>query len=685
MTARGRGGRGPSASGRPPSAQPAMKRPPSRRPLSRRLSGSRLSGSRPSGSRPPRKRLVAIRTLATFGFVLLGARLVMVQVLSANRYAAFGAAEVTSDVVVPALRGGIYDRSGRALAMSVPVKDVVADPFIIHHPAEEATALSGVLGASEPSLLAELTEHSGYVVLARGLGQHESSKLAALDLPGINLIPASEWVDPAGSIAAPVIGQVGTDGNGLSGLEYQYNSLLAGHPGREEVESSPGGVPLPGGTKVLAPARPGSSLELTIDQPLQYVTDQALGHELLASHANSGTAVVMNTKTGGILAMANLVVDEKTHQVLEAPSNLAVTQVYEPGSVFKIVTFSAALEDGLITPDTMFTIPPYLMLGGWEFHDAWSHGTIQLPAIQVIAQSSNIGTIEIAERLGKYRLAKQITALGFGEPTGLHFPGASPGIVNPVSKWSISAMGSTPIGQDAGVTALQVADAMNTVANGGVFIPPHLVRAIVSPSGKLSVPRREPSRRVFSSDTAKVLTRMLEQVVIDGTGVKAPIPGYSVAGKTGTANIPNGHGGYEANGYMATFTGFAPAEHPALTAVVTIDHGWPPYGGSIAAPVFSEVMRYALHHYGVPTSPGGGITGGKPRLVPYGLGIQGPGVEAGPAVPQVAQAPSTPEMVASRQSAPASEAVSRHVSPGGARAGSSIASSAGYLPEKKRR
>ncbi len=643
------------------------------------MSGQSRGGAGVSRSRTAAgHRLAAMRVVVVAAFLALGIRLVMVQALSASRYSAFGSAEVTSDVTVPALRGGIYDRSGRPLAMSVALSNVVADPLIIHDPAAEAAKLAPVLGDSEATLQAQLSEHSGYVVIAHLVDNTVSSKVAALALPGINLLAASERVDPAGSIAAPVVGAVGSQGTGLAGLEYQYNALLSGKPGSEQVQMAPGGIPLPGGTRVSRPAVPGSGLELTIDEPLQYVTDQALGAELLASHAASGTAVVMDTHTGAILAMANLVVNQKTRSVQEAPSNLAVTQVYEPGSVFKIVTFSASLQDGVITPSTMFTIPPYLMLGGWRFHDAWSHGTIHLPAIQVLAQSSNIGTIEIAEALGKQRLARQIAAMGFGLPTGLHFPGASPGIVNPVANWSVSAIGSTPIGQDTGVTALQVVDAMNTVADGGVFVPPHLVRAIIPPGSEPRPVARPRTRRVFSQATASELTRMLEQVVIDGTGVKAPIPGYSVAGKTGTANIPNGHGGYQANGYMATFTGFAPAEHPALSAVVSIDHGWPPYGGSIAAPVFSEVMRYALHHYGVPTSPGGGITGGKTRLVPFGLEITAPTY---PGYTTSTGAGTSTGYTASEGVA-ASAGPSGRRSPAAGRA--SIASSAGYVSKKRR-
>jgi cell division protein FtsI (penicillin-binding protein 3) len=550
-------------------------------------------------------------------FLVIAGRLVIVQVFSGSRYSSMGAAEVTSTVDVPAVRGGIFDRNGAVLATSVPKTTIVADPFIIHHPGTEAAALAPVLGLPETQVRKDLTEDSGFVYLAHKVGNAEAKAVGNLNLPGINLLPDSQRVDPAGQLAAPVLGAVGAEETGSSGLEYQYNSLLGGQNGSESIEQSPSGVTLPGSTKQLTPARAGTGIELTLDEPLQYVTEQALGSEIVSSHAKSGIAIVMNSHTGDILAMANLVADKATSQAVEAPTNLALTNVYEPGSVFKLVTFSAALQDGIITPAQVFTVPNSLTIDQWVFHDAESHPTEQLSATQILAQSSNIGTIEIAQLLGKNRLANQIQALGFGRPTGLDYPDESTGLVksNP-NTWSGSDIGSTPIGQDDAVTAQQVLDMVNTVATGGVYVPPRLVQATIAENGTLTDTPRVAPHRALSTTVSSELTTMMEQVVQDGTAVAAGVPGYTVAGKTGTAQVP-GNGGYIPGAYMATFAGFAPAGNPALSAIVVLDQPQPIYGGTVAAPVFSEIMQYALHRYDIPTSPGGGTTGGRAAPISF--------------------------------------------------------------------
>ncbi len=560
-----------------------------------------------------------MRVVIVVVFIALAVRLVAVQALSSAHYARIGASEITTTVQVPAQRGGIFDRNGAVLAISVPRSDVVADPFLIHDPAGEARTLAPVLSLTAPQLQAELSEHAGFVYLAHKVPQTVASKVKTLDLVGITLVPDTQRVDPAGQLAAPLLGTVGSDDAGQAGLEYQFDKLLAGRNGTLIEEQAPGGVVLVGGTKQRPAAKGGSGIELTIDQPLQYATEQSLGEAVASSHAKSGVAVVMDTHTGDILAMANLVVDPTTHKVVEAGQNLALTQVYEPGSVFKLVTFSAALTAGTITPSTVLTIPSSLTIDGWVFHDAENHPTEQLSATQVLAQSSNLGTIEIAQALGKDRLAAQIGALGFGQPTGLDFPGESAGLVKKaVSQWSGSDIGSTPIGQDDAVTAQQVLDMINSVATGGMFVEPRLVRATVSSDGSVTAAPSSAVRRVLSPQVSSELTTMMEQVVQDGTAVSAGVPGYTVAGKTGTAQIPDPvHGGYIPGAYMATFAGFAPAENPVLSAIVVLDQPTPIFGGVVAAPVFSQVMQYALNRYGVPTSPQGSATGGKADPVPF--------------------------------------------------------------------
>ena len=559
-----------------------------------------------------------MRIVLVLVLVAVIARLVDIQILKSSQYAKVAATELSVTVADPGLRGDVYDRNGAVLALSVPTKMVVADDFQIKHPLSEADVLSPLLKVSVGTLSTELREHSGYVKLATQVPTSVGDKLAADDLPGITLLDTSERIDPDATLGGPLLGQVHASGAGASGLEYQYNSLLTGAAGTQTLLESPAGVDLPQGAALTRSAGSnGTGLELTIDQPLQYVTESALGDEIAASHAQSGMAVVMDSRTGEILAMANLVagndglglVPGTSSPVSEASSNLALTEAYEPGSVFKLVPFSAALEDGVINPETDFTVPDQIELDGSTFHDAESHPTEELSATQILAQSSNIGTGEIANLLGESRLLAQVQKLGFGQPTGLDFPGETAGVLAGAAQWEPTNLVSLPIGQVDAVNAVQVLDAYNAVANGGVFVAPRLVRAEIAPDGTVRATKSSPSHRVFSATVDAELTKMLEAVVGQGTGVGAAVPGYTVMGKTGTAQIPvAGADAYIPGAFMASFVGSAPASNPVLSAIVVLDHPTPIYGGTVAAPVFSQIMSYALHRYGIPTSPGAAST-----------------------------------------------------------------------------
>lgn len=545
--------------------------------------------------------------------VAVAARLFDLQVLRSSTYQRLAAAELSVTVADPGLRGALYDRNGAVLAISVPTKTVVADDFQVHHPVEEAAVLAPLLHLPAATLATELHQPSGYVTLATQVPASVGAKLAADGLPGITLLDSSERVDPDGGLAAPVLGQVHASGAGASGLEYEYNQLLAGHPGTQTLLETPAGVDIPSGAALTKSAgRNGTSLELTLDEPLQYVAEQALAKEIVASQAKSGEVVVMDTRTGDILAMANLVAGNNglgpvpgiSGSVSEAPENLAVTQAYEPGSVFKLVPFSAALQNGLISPSTTFTVPDQIQLDGSTFHDAEAHPTEQLSATEILAQSSNIGTSEVATLVGEQRLLAQVRDLGFGTVTGLHFPGETPGILVGAAQWEPTNDVSFPIGQVDAVSALQVLDAYNAVANGGVLVQPRLVRATIAPDGTVHPLARLPARRVFSPSVDAELISMFGAVVTGGTGTAAAIPGYTVIGKTGTSQIPApGQDAYIPGAYMATFVGAAPAPDPVLSAIVVLDRPTPIYGGSVSAPVFAQVMGYALHRYGIPTSP----------------------------------------------------------------------------------
>jgi cell division protein FtsI (penicillin-binding protein 3) len=571
-----------------------------------------------------------VRFFVVLALVLLVARLVDVQVLHSNAYAAQGRGESSITVSLPSLRGGIYARDGSPLALSVATDDVVADDYQVQHPLKTALALSPMVHIPASTLATELHKPSGYVVLARQIDTATGQKIAADAFPGITLIADAQRQVPNGTLALPVIGFTNGSGQGAGGLEYGDNTLLAGSNGKETIMESPSGVTLPQSPVTnRVPTTPGAGLELTIDTQLQYESEQALAKAIESSNAVSGTAVVMDVKTGQILSMANLVA---THPggtgtattgstpaadsagvvsigpkgaIDEASSNLAVTQLYEPGSVFKLVTFSAALQNGLINPNSVFTVPDHMQLDGSTFHDAEQHPTESLSATQILAQSSNIGTSEIAQGVGEQRLLDQVKALGFGQPTGLSFPGESPGLLATAAQWEPTDFVSLPIGQVDAVSALQVLDAYNAVANGGVFVAPKLVQGTLSPSGALTPTAPSATHTVFSPSVDSELTTMLEQVVNTGTGTSAAVPGYTVAGKTGTAQIPTpDHDSYIPGAYMASFVGFAPAANPTLSMIVVLDHPTPIFGGTVAAPVFSQIMSYALHRYDIPTTPG---------------------------------------------------------------------------------
>jgi len=575
------------------------------------------------------RRVVVLRMFLVALLALIAIRLVDLQVVRSGQYQASAHDELVRTVTIPALRGGIYDRAGHVLSLSVPTKQVVADDFQITHPALEALALSPLIGVDAAHLEAMLSRRgpgSGDVTLASAVPLATATTITADAFPGITVLDSSYRSDPNGDLARSLLGFDNFAGAGASGLEYQYNTLLAGRAGMNQVLVSPNGLTLPQSAPVhLVTPIPGRGLELTLDLPLQYQAEQALGRQILATNSISGTAIVMDTRTGDVLAQANLVNTTlgantsglavplsvpSSHPIVpgtaEAMNDLALTATYEPGSVFKLVPFSAALEARLITPATVFNIPNQISFDGYTFHDAENHGQITLTSTGVLAQSSNLGTFQIASKVGEQGLLTQVAKLGFGQPTGLGVPGESPGLLVNSSSWSPTDLISLAIGQVDSATPQQVLDAYNAVANGGVFVAPRLVRAVVNADGSMEATPASTTRRVLSYPVAAELNAMLKEVVLDGTGTNAVVPGYSVAGKTGTAQIPAAGGAnYVPGAYNATFVGYAPAENPVLTTIVVLNRPTPAYfGGVVAAPVFSSIMSYALHRYGIPTTKG---------------------------------------------------------------------------------
>jgi cell division protein FtsI (penicillin-binding protein 3) len=582
---------------------------------------SRTRPSRATVARSPGpRRLLLLRALLATAFCALGVRLVYLQVIDHAHYATLSVEQVRENLTTTALRGGIYDRDGQTLAISRPTSLVVADDFQIKDPATEAAAMSPLVHVPVAKLTALLSRHSGYVVVNNALDLTDGRRVSSLTFQGIVVQDSSVRTYPDGTLATSILGGVNASGAGTTGVEYEYQKMLAGQTGvtREFVSAS--GVNLPAShSTVIRPAKPGVGLELTLDSSLQYVTERDLAQQLKAEDGLTGLAVVMDVKTGQILADASLV-NTKTPAGALGPipawgksvgysgieqsiNNLPFSQAYEPGSVFKVVTFSAALQAGLITPSTVFAVPNSVVVGGRYFHDAENHGLEHLSATQVLAQSSNIGTYEIGKRVGEAGILAQVERLGFGQTTPINFPDETSGLLVNAANWYASDQVALPIGQVDAVPAIQVLDAYNAIANGGVFVEPKLVRGYVYPDGTMKATLPSATRVVLSKSTDSTMIKMLEQVVLDGTGTDAIIPGYSVAGKTGTATIPMPGQDKLTNNYNASFVGFAPASNPILSMIVVIERPLNDiYGGSVSAPVFQQVMSYALHHYGIPSN-----------------------------------------------------------------------------------
>ena len=543
-----------------------------------------------------RRRLIAVLAALVLVFLAVGARLVDLQAFGQERYAQLGLDQRVRKVQLAAERGSVFDRNGHDLAASVPQQTVWADPRVVKDPAAYAAQLAPIVGADEASLRERLSQgDKGFVYVARKVDGPTMMKVKALALPGVNFVPESKRFYPDGSLGGPLLGFVGTDNSGLGGLEAQYNNQLAGKRGELQVELDPQGRQLPGGEKRVAESQRGSDLVLTIDQGLQYQSEQVLAEEVGKANAKGGMAIVMDVATGDIRAMANVEGATADHPARPAPPdqrNRPVVDVYEPGSTNKVITVAGALQDGLVSEDSSFQTPGQLSIGGTDYKDEESHPG-SMTVHDIVRESSNVGTIQIARKLGKERFDAYLRAFGFGQPTGLGFPGEANGLVLPLSQYNDTSLASMPIGNGLAVTAMQMLDVYTTIANGGATRPPRLVAATVGKDGaRHDEPMPEP-RPVVSPTAAATMRSMLQDVVANGTGTKAQIPGYDVAGKTGTARKPP----YDKPPYkyVASFAGFAPASSPRLAAIVVLDEPQNNYfGGQAAAPVFSRIMEYAL-------------------------------------------------------------------------------------------
>jgi cell division protein FtsI (penicillin-binding protein 3) len=545
------------------------------------------------------------------GFLAISGRLIVLQVFDAGSLDQAAARQRLTVIDLPATRGRIFDRNLDDLALSVPARAVWADPRLVADKRATAARLARVLGIPKAKLAGRLALRSHFVYLARRIPKQTGDIVQRLRLPGIFVEVDVARRYPSGGVAAQVLGFVDAEGGGVAGIEEQYDGLLRGHTGKIQLERDPQGRAIPQGRRSLEPAEPGTDLVLTIDQDLQYVTEQALAKAVHDHHAKAGSVVVMVPRTGEILAMANVPTFDPNRiagSKPEARKNRAIADVFEPGSTNKTITAAAALEHDVVTPKTETIVPDNLPLCPEKtFHDSHSHAPELMTFADIVARSSNVGTIMTARDLGRDRLYQAEVDFGYGRRSGVDLPGESPGILRPVKDWYCTDLGTNAIGQGVAVTVLQMASVYATVANNGVLRPPTLLRGTVDARGRLAKAQRKPARRVLSGHTARTLTRILEGVVEDGgTGTAAALDEWRVAGKTGTARKPDpNRRGYLPGAYVGSFIGFAPAERPAVVVAVVIDQptrGY--YGGSVAAPVFKEVTGAALRRLGVvPTLP----------------------------------------------------------------------------------
>jgi cell division protein FtsI (penicillin-binding protein 3) len=563
-------------------------------------------------------------------------RLGYVQVVGSGRYVAYGEEQRIQPIELAGGRGSIYDREGNDLAISIPQTTIAADPSVIADPAAAAPLLATALGQDPATVLAALKTDGRFVYLARQVPDDVADRVRALHIDGVLLYQEQARFSPAGDMGRALLGQVGVDGDGLSGIEEAYDARLSGRPGRLLVERDPDGRTIPAGRHQIDPAVPGDDLILTLDGSLQYAVENILAGQVAATGGQGGIAVVSNPETGEILAMANVQTNPDTGIVGNTGNDLAVTANYEPGSVNKLITLAGALEEGLVTPDTVVDVPSALRVADHTYYD--SHAG-QLSVTDILAKSSNVGTIKVAQLLGPTKVDEYLRKFGFGRSTGLGLPHEESGELLDLDHWSGTSIGSIPIGQGISVTAMQMLFAYNVVANDGVYVPPSLVRATVDRHGDRHDVGPGQSHRVISPTTAAQLRGMLAQVITSGTGQAAAIDGYTAAGKTGTARKPQPGGGYtdEAGNYhyISTFAGFIPADDPKLSIIVVIDEPTTsPYAAQVAAPAFAEIGRHALRQEGVAPT-------GTPARAPLLPEPEHDRVRATPAAPPTTIPPST--------------------------------------------
>jgi cell division protein FtsI (penicillin-binding protein 3) len=559
-------------------------------------------------------RIRKIVAIAVVIFLLFGLRLIEIQAIRASGYVKKAEVELSKSATLLAPRGTIYDINGVELARSISAMNIAVDQTVVNDPAAAAQVVAPILNMTPNQLQPDLTGERRYVLIAKditpetwrqvnqAIKDYNTQILKTKD--GISkriggFVPERSFIRdyPSGKLTSSLIGITNDQGSGASGIESSLNSLLAGTNGKYIYANGRGNI-IPGSEQVSVEAKSGTSVRLTIDRDVQWVAQNAISQAVASSRAESGTVIVMDPKTGAILAQASAPTFDPNISstiTLNKLRNPAVQEVYEPGSTGKVITVAAALQEGLVTPQSIFTIPYKMKVADEYFHDHEKHPTQRLTTTGLLAVSSNTGSIQIGQKLGKETLYNYLRKFGIGQSTNSKLPGESAGILHPVKEWSGTSLPTIAFGQGYSLTAMQSTSVFATIANDGVRVSPSILAGVVDESGKYTPAKENESVRVLSSQTASNMRAMMESVVSsNGTAPAAAISGYRIAGKTGTANRFNTACKCY-SGYTASFIGFAPADQPKYVISVTIqDPKGMHWGGALAGPVFKKVMSFVL-------------------------------------------------------------------------------------------
>ncbi len=529
-------------------------------------------------------------------FLVVVGRAFWLQGVQGSSLASQAVSQQTETITVPGLRGSLLDRRGSELAASEDAATIYATPYQVKNPPQAAEELARVLDLKPADVLADLTVESGFSYIAQKVSLEQAGRIERLDLEGIGELPDSRRTYPQGEMAGQVIGSIGSENQGLNGLEMGEEEVLGGSDGERRIVTDALGDPIR--LETVQESEDGEDVQLTLDPLIQERTEQALA-EIGETYTPKGaTAIVVDPRSSQVLAMANwppVDPNDLSEASDEDLMNRATGFNYEPGSTFKAFTVAAALEEKMVTPASTFTLPPTIQVADRTIEESHPRGTENLSVGEILAHSSNVGAVTIGLKVGSEKFDRWIHRFGFGKPTGVQFPGEEQGIVPALDEYSGSTMGNLPIGQGLSVTPMQMVAGYSAIANGGMLRPPQLIKRIGD-----EVIHEPKGRRVIDPDVAAELREMLEGVLAPGgTASEVSVPGYTLAGKTGTAQVAE-EGGYSDTKYVASFMGFAPAQNPQLLAAVIVDQPQGEiYGGSVAAPAFGQIASFALPYLGV--------------------------------------------------------------------------------------